>query len=76
MKREKGKAVENWNWQASEAKYGNESDISSEYDIISNYQHSDSSYDESVAGYKMTPGGAKYRRRGGPKSVISDFGER
>lgn len=37
MKREKGKALENWNWQAHESKYGEDSDISSEYDIISNY---------------------------------------
>jgi hypothetical protein len=37
MKREKGRYVENWNWQANESKYGAESDISSEYDIISNY---------------------------------------
>lgn len=34
-KREKGKAIENWNWQAHESKFGAESDISSEYDIIS-----------------------------------------
>ncbi len=63
MKREKGKAVERWNWQANETKYGAESDISSEYEIISNYYPSESSNDESQAGFKMTPGGAKAFRR-------------
>jgi hypothetical protein len=48
MRREKGKAVERWNWQAHENKHGAESDISSEYDIISNYHPSDSSNDESI----------------------------
>lgn len=37
MKREKGKKAENWNWQAREAKFGAESEISSEYDICSHY---------------------------------------
>lgn len=58
MKRLKGKAVENWNWQANESKYGPESDISSEYDIISNYQFSESSdEDESFPLYRKTTGG-------------------
>ena len=43
MRREKGKGVEKWNWQAYESKYGPDSDISSEYDIISNYNFSDGS---------------------------------
>ncbi len=78
MRREKGKAIENWNWQAHESKYGADSDISSEYDIISNYYQSESSYDESVAGFKMTPGGVKNRKRGfsGKASVCSDFADR
>jgi hypothetical protein len=36
MMKAKGRRAENWNWQARESKFGPDSDISSEYDIISN----------------------------------------
>lgn len=57
MRREKGRAVENWNWQAHESKYGAESDISSEYEIISNYYNSYSSgAEDDVTLGMITPG--------------------
>jgi hypothetical protein len=40
MQRQKGKKVEAWNWQAMEAKYGPESEVSSQYEILSHYHSS------------------------------------
>ena len=37
MVKAKGKKEEAWNWQAMETKYGAESEVSSEYDILSHY---------------------------------------
>lgn len=54
MKREKGSAKENWNWQTYEAKHGAESDISSEYDIISNYNQSSSDENNSQEEFRTS----------------------
>lgn len=40
MLKKKGKKLEQWNWQAWDAKYGHESEVSSQYDIVSQYAHS------------------------------------
>ena len=79
QRRLKGKAIENWNWQTNETINGVPSDISSEYDIISNYnQFSDLSSNESdhseelrgsINGdasegkVKMTPGLKMFKKR-------------
>lgn len=42
QRRLKGKEIENWNWQTNETINGAPSDISSEYDIISNYNKKNS----------------------------------
>jgi len=46
MRKIKGRQIENWNWQAHEKKYGVQTEISSEYDILSHYGLSDNSQEE------------------------------
>ena len=46
MRKTKGRQIENWNWQAHEKKYGAQTEISSEYDIVSHYGFSDNSQEE------------------------------
>ena len=53
MRREKGNAEENWNWQIWESNYGVEP-VSSEYEVLSNYQKSSS--DEEHEKNRMGPG--------------------
>jgi len=71
MRKEKGRAIENWNWQAYETKNGEESDISSEYDIISNYYDSGSDSDDVKS---VTPQfGVPKRLKTALKSDCGDF---
>jgi hypothetical protein len=46
MRKTKGRQIENWNWQAHEKKYGAQDEISSEYEIVSNYGFSENSDEE------------------------------
>jgi hypothetical protein len=53
MRRDKGTAEENWNWQTWESNYGAEP-VSSEYEIISNYHGSESDGEQEKN--RMIPG--------------------
>lgn len=85
MRRQKGKAVEKWNWQAHESKFGADSDISSEYEIISNYNFSeysseeDASMDQSAIRAGVTFGKEKTRgqatKRRGANGRASEYGD-
>lgn len=46
MRKQKGRQIENWNWQAHEKKYGVQTEISSEFDILSHYARSEESEEE------------------------------
>ena len=71
MKKQKGRQIEKWNWQAHEAKFGAQTDISSEYDILSHYG-SDSNEEENDRSAIMTSAsqgrkkskGVTFRKRG------------
>jgi hypothetical protein len=62
MLRQKGKKVEQWNWQAKERKNGAEFMVEDEYDIISNYGFSSEDDAKSV-------GKASTRSKGRPKKA-------
>lgn len=46
MRRQKGAQKEKWNWQANESKYGAQTYIGSDFDIISNYAGDTSSNED------------------------------
>lgn len=48
MKKQKGRQIENWNWQAHEKKYGEPTEIGSEFEILSHYVFSEESQVEEV----------------------------
>jgi hypothetical protein len=62
MLRQKGKKVEQWNWQVKETKNGAEFMVEDEYDIISNYGFSSEDDAKSV-------GKASTRSKGRPKKA-------
>ena len=63
MLKKKGKKEEAWNWQVMESKYGAESEVSSEYNIVSQYAGSSEDDAKSVGKASVASKGRKKPKR-------------